>query len=417
MAQPFGNTQSSGRTYPDIETATSNTSRTRFDWSERIFNPDLVQSTWFKRLADFPRKKKGAVIQIWDEENLFPLTDTTNGAVANTAVGFMTVDNVGSWLTRTVARNTRTGEHILITIVDEANNRVYMGVRGVTDTAAANINDEDEWQIFCPSREERSRAIEGRQRDRTNYFNYIGQTSMTLDMSKVARSWTTREGKLDEWKHQMELTENDFRRRMVMDFFLKERAIRPETIGGITTNVTYISGGFKQFAVNSTVNADNAGAPLTKNDLQDYFQNFSSINQSKSIDLIMRPEIYFDVQRLWDSQRFFNDKLPKKIQNHVTQFDFGGVIWTMHREQVLTLANEDTIFVVDTTPKFKQAAIEIDHMPTGGGEKDTNGWPSWILGQQDNDANWDKAQIIANMGYRFPGFATGMGGVWENVGH
>jgi hypothetical protein len=93
----------------------------------------------------------------WMEDELEPLTDLLNGAVAAAAVA-LTVDNGGWWRVNDIGHVPRTGENFRVTAV-AAN--VLTVVRSFGPVAAANLNDDEPlWNLGPAQREgDTSRAL------------------------------------------------------------------------------------------------------------------------------------------------------------------------------------------------------------------------------------------------------------------
>lgn len=416
MANVYHHSLSSQVQYPQSGglPVMTDASRFKWQWTARIFNPDMRNSSsWFSRLASFKRKKVDSPIQVWDEKTLELPRDTTTSAATAAAGQTITPTNIDRWNTRMVVINNRTREQILITAMTATT--VTLGVRSFGGVAAAAILVGDEFTLLNCVRQEISGAVPSRTRGTTEYFNILQEDSDTLDMSKKLKGWTRMEGEAFKlWDQLMEEKEVEYRRKQLIDFFHGQRAA---DVGTGVGDQTFKFGGFRDFATNSTVNGDLGGAPLTKNDMLDYITNFTSVNGADTVDMIARPEIIGSTSRWFESQLRFNDEVPSKIKiNKMQSIQYAGCTVNLHAEKTLKECNDNAIYVVDTSKYDGDTAIQICHMPTGGGKENTNGLPTWIFNQGQNDVNADKAQIISHWCPLFVGAATGRIAYLDHVG-
>jgi len=411
MALDYNYFGAGGLNLPDLSDATNNTSRYHDDWSEDIFNRDITKSTFYAYLSTLNWKPAKSPRIIWDEETLMPLTDV-NGSTVPAATGAMDVDNVERWVTGTVARNTRTAEQVIVTEVDTANNQVTLGYRGVGESvsSAQTINDNDTWQLLIPSREERSRSHESTMHSRSNYWNYLSIFSETLDMSETMRSYSAIHGKsnFSEWDHQMALTEERFRRKMLSAFFLQDRGYPT-----VTNNTLPIFGGARTYLTNGTVNANLSGSPMSKSFFRNWVTNWRTISKSTHGVMVMPTSITQQFNSMYENQIIFNDKLPEEIKLHVKTINLGGIMIDIHGEDVLDDVGDNTIYLFDASNKDK---ICMRYAPCRAGKKVANGKPTWAFDQQDNDDSIAKAQIIARCCPQIIGGSTGNHALCTNVG-
>ena len=110
----------------------------------------------------------------------------------NSAVGTMTVDDVGIWVPNTVLMNQNTGEYMLISAINDTTNVVTI-VRGFAGTTAATITADDPIQSIGTAYAEgagRPDPVTQKGEERTNYVQ-IFKNGWAITGTANAVTWVT----------------------------------------------------------------------------------------------------------------------------------------------------------------------------------------------------------------------------------
>lgn len=415
MANPFLVTAGSGMTLPD----SASSHRYHSHWTKKVFNRDRRMSSWFRRVGSLQWVQAGADKIEYDEMTYIPVTDTVNGAfVAGDTV--ITVDNPGYFTTTGMVRVRRTGEIIRVLSISGSNLTVTRQLTfAAGGTAAAALVDGDVLLIIGNARSQISSAIECVTKAPSIDFNYPQFSSKTITMSKSARRVKARHGgSLDVWEDQMKEIEAWHERQMMGAWFYGERSRTDET-SGETINTLLTFGGARYYLLSSPTSANNGGGALVKNDIYAFLSNLQSNSHATSVDMVMRPEIADELIKVWEGLVVYNDQLPKQIARNITSIKWKNCVYNIHEEHILKQYDDHSIYFFDTTEAQTDGGLlKVFHRPTGGGDKDTDGKPTWIFDQRsDGSISADTAQFLANWCPVFIGAGTGVHAIWSGIAH
>lgn len=165
------------------------------DCRDMIFSLNDDESPFFQILEKVDKESKHNQEFHWFEDDfLGNYTQINNGS--NHAAGDTTliVDDAGIIHVNDVLKNTRTWECVLVTGVDDTNNKVYVK-RGWGTTSAAQMNDNDYLYKMTSAMQEGHTAPESLITQKTKVTNYLQTFSRTVTVTEQQDSTKTYGGK------------------------------------------------------------------------------------------------------------------------------------------------------------------------------------------------------------------------------
>ena len=371
------------------------------DWHEVVHMQFPEATPLIALLTMFEESDAKSQHLYWQEHDFISMDDTTNDA-ALTAVltaTVMTVSNVTRWKPGFMAMNLRTTERVVVTSVDYANSTVYLGHRNVGTAlgAALGINDGDTWLLLQNGREELSSAIPCATRSPVIYNNVCQFMSDTMEMSwiELGRAAEASLNKTKDWDVQTQIKINEFKLRTELSLFFSHMDSLYTGSPGSYTNVRRFTGGLDWWTRNSPTSQSFAGGILTWPEFRRYLAGYRSANMVTSADLLMRPELHAEVIRMFgDGAKTDLSQLPSGLNYQVNEFQFGPCKYRIHPCQSLKIANDHSIWILDTSGKKKaDRGIKVKYCQVGGGTEHRNGRIGWINDQQEPSYSAKKSQL------------------------
>lgn len=394
-------------------------------WERTIVEQNPEETPLLSSLIGyFHTGQAGADELYWMEHADLLMNDTTNDAAlaATTAATWMTVDNVERWRVNMLALNTATGEQCVVTEVDEANNRVYLGERSFGDVAAAGIADNTQWTLLQVSREELSSAIPAMSDQPTVGYNYVQFMSDTMEMSwmGLGRSKKTIMVDQDPYDYTMERKMRDFKRRTEMTLWMGERARTTTGTTPLFTNRRQALGGIDYFCRSSPTSRNWGGAIPSFSQFADTLAYYANYNPSvKKAGIFARPEIMKEFQMMafekWDIKS--QDALPNKLKVSFESFKIMGCEFQLYTAHMLgeNYCDAPHAYILDMSER--KGKIGIRYHQVGGGTEVSDGKINVLKDQQEPSYSAKKEQIVAGMGLVVPGHTLGRHARISYIGH